>query len=600
MKTSEILHKLQNARRNSNGWLALCPSHDDTKQSLSVKEADGKILLKCFAGCDVPNIVSALGIELKDLFSEPMKTMTNNNFQSKKIVGVYPYADENGELLYENVRFEPKDFRQRRFDESGKEIWNLKDVRRVPYRLPELVEGLKEAAEIWLCEGEKDADNLRKLGFTVSSFKNWKPEFNHFVKNFDVVLFIDHDIAGLKQANDAAQILSGSVASLKLVDLFSNEPLPEKHGADISDFINLCAENEDLSADEISERLCIYAENADVWQQCEETNSETGTADFQSLFTIQDANIWLANAKLRPVPKMLFGEFWFEGELCISFADTGKGKSILAVQIGNSISKGESIGVFALETLKQKVLYFDFELSDKQFEARYSTRQGDYFINHYVFDENFKRGEINQESFTPAGFLDFEEYLFHSLEIEIIRTGAKVLIVDNITYLKNATETAKDAMPLMKALITLKKKYLLSILALAHTPKRDLSRPLTVNDLQGSKMLSNFADSIFAIGESAKDKNLRYLKQIKARNTEEIYHAEYVATCQITKPDNFLMFEFLNFGSEREHLKVLSDTDKADLIQQVKNLSAQGKSQRIIAAEIGIPLTSVNRYVNSK
>ncbi len=112
-------------------------------------------------------------------------------------------------------------------------------------------------------------------------------------------------------------------------------------------------------------------------------------------------------------------------------------------------------------------------------------------------------------------------------------------------------------------------------------------------------MLSNFADSIFAIGESAKDKNLRYFKQIKARNTEEIYHAEYVATCQITKPDNFLMFEFLNFGNEREHLKTLSENDKNDLIAQVKNLSAQGKSQREIQREIGISLGAVNKYLKN-
>jgi hypothetical protein len=110
-------------------------------------------------------------------------------------------------------------------------------------------------------------------------------------------------------------------------------------------------------------------------------------------------------------------------------------------------------------------------------------------------------------------------------------------------------------------------------------------------------MLSNFADSIFAIGESAKDKNLRYLKQIKARNTEEIYHAENVAVCQIIKPDNFLMFEFLDFGSEREHLKALSDTDKADLIQKVKNLSAVGESQRTIAKDLGISLGTVNNYL---
>lgn len=322
-------------------------------------------------------------------------------------------------------------------------------------------------------------------------------------------------------------------------------------------------------------------------------------ADFPSLFTIQDANQWLENAKLRPVPKMLFGELWFEGELCILFADTGKGKSILAVQIGDSISKGEDIGIFRLEAGKQKVLYFDFELSDKQFEARYSTKNGDYFTNHYLFDQNFKRGEINQNSFMPDHFRDFQEYLNFSLEYEIGQTETHILIVDNITYLKNATETAKDALPLMKELIRLKKKYNLSILALAHTPKRDLTRPLTVNDLQGSKMLSNFADSIFAIGESAKDKNLRYLKQIKARNTEIIYDAENVATCQITKPNNFLMFEFLNFGSEREHLKILSESDKTELIEKVKALSMSGDSQRTIARELGISLGAVNKYLKT-
>jgi hypothetical protein len=324
---------------------------------------------------------------------------------------------------------------------------------------------------------------------------------------------------------------------------------------------------------------------------------ETNNGNFPSLFTIQGANIWMENSKLRPVPKMLFGEFWFEGELCILFADTGKGKSILAVQIADSISKGLNIRNFKLEAKRQNVLYFDFELSDKQFEARYSIKQGDYFANHYAFDGNFKRGEINQNSFAPDRFKDFQEYLNFSLEYEIVQTEAKVLIVDNITYLKNATETAKDALPLMKELIRLKKKYDLSILALAHTPKRDLSRPITVNDLQGSKMLSNFSDSIFAIGESAKDKHLRYLKQIKARNTEEIYHAENVIVCQVAKPDNFLMFDFLSFGNEREHLKALSENDRSDLIQKVKDLSAAGESQRKISTELGISLGTVNNYL---
>ena len=91
----------------------------------------------------------------------------------------------------------------------------------------------------------------------------------------------------------------------------------------------------------------------------------------KGLFTVKTGNRWIEQAKTRPIPQMLFGEFWFEGELCILFADTNLGKSILAVQIGNSISRCEQIRGFKLETTKQPILYFDFELSDKQFENRY-------------------------------------------------------------------------------------------------------------------------------------------------------------------------------------------------------------------------------------
>ena len=124
----------------------------------------------------------------------------------------------------------------------------------------------------------------------------------------------------------------------------------------------------------------------------------------------------------------------------------------------------------------------------------------------------------------------------------------------------------------MKYLQALKKKYRLSILALAHTPKRDLSKPITRNDLQGSKMLINFCDSSFSIGESSHDKNIRYLKQIKARNTEIIYDAENVIVCQIEKADNFLQIEFLNFGTEREHLKQYSESEKSELENSIKGL----------------------------
>ena len=186
-----------------------------------------------------------------------------------------------------------------------------------------------------------------------------------------------------------------------------------------------------------------------------------------------------------------------------------------------------------------------------------------------------------------------------SIEKSIIETGAKILIIDNLTYLKSATESAKDALPLMKHLKALKSKHCLSIMALAHTPKRDLSKPITRNDLQGSKMLINFCDSSFSIGESHSDKNLRYLKQIKQRNTEQIYDAENVCVCQIDKPLNFLLFEFVNFGKEWEHLKQHTERDKDNLNEKVIELKRQGRSLREIGAELGISHTKAGRILNN-
>lgn len=309
------------------------------------------------------------------------------------------------------------------------------------------------------------------------------------------------------------------------------------------------------------------------------------------IFVMRTAGEWLEYAKLKPIPRMLFGEFWHENELCILFADTNLGKSILAVQIGNSISKGQPIAGLALEAPPQKVIYFDFELSEKQFENRYSNK----FTDHYDFNGNLCRVEIDSEADIPV-FLDFESYVNNSLEETIQETGTKIIIIDNITYLRSETENARNALPLMKYLKKLKSKYGLSILALAHTPKRELSKPITRNDLQGSKMLINFVDSCFSIGESQQHKNARYLKQIKARNTEIIYDAENVYNCEIQKPGNFLEFVFTDLGHEQEHLESCTLKDKKKLVEKVKELIQDGMSQRKIARKLRISLGAVNKY----
>ncbi|HMJ46812.1 MAG TPA: AAA family ATPase [Ferruginibacter sp.] len=305
--------------------------------------------------------------------------------------------------------------------------------------------------------------------------------------------------------------------------------------------------------------------------------------DNTGLFKVKTSNQWLLDASSRPVPKALYQSLWFEDEICVLFAETNLGKSILAVQIGVEIAAN------------QKIIYFDFELTDKQFERRYSED----FTNHYTFPENFLRAEIDPEEveYAIAGFKTMEDYLINSIERVVIETGAKVLIIDNLTYLRTETEKAKDALPLMKQIKALKNKYWLSILCLAHTPKRDLSKSITQNDLAGSKMLMNFCDSSFAIGSSTQDKATRYIKQIKVRNSEFLFDSENVAIYQIEKPFNFVHFSSKGFSSEREHLKQMTEQDRENIIRKVKELSVQGLSQREIAANLYISVGSVNNYL---
>jgi len=323
-------------------------------------------------------------------------------------------------------------------------------------------------------------------------------------------------------------------------------------------------------------------------------NNELGVRNSNNQFIIKTANEWIEDAKARPKPKMLFGELWHENEICILFADTNLGKSILAIQSGVSIASERSTCGLKNEVVAQKVLYFDFELSDKQFENRYSTN----YSEHFQFPSNFIRAEIN-DAFMCNNIVDFEKEFIKSLETTIIEENIKVIIIDNLTYLKNETEKAKDALSLMKELKTVKNKHNLSMLILAHTPKRDSSKPLTKNDLSGSKMLINFCDSAFAIGESSKENGLKYIKQIKQRNTEQCYGAENVILCQIEKTNSFLQFSFVDFGKEYEHLKtveIVSKDDRNDLILELHN---QGKSKVLIAEELKISEGTV-RYVLNK
>ena len=105
-----------------------------------------------------------MGLKISDLFAKPSSDATA---PKARIVANYDYADEDGEVLYRVVRYDPKDFRQCRPDSKGGWIWDMKDVGRVPYRLPELVK-TDPSEPVFIVEGEKDVESLRSLGLVAT------------------------------------------------------------------------------------------------------------------------------------------------------------------------------------------------------------------------------------------------------------------------------------------------------------------------------------------------------------------------------------------------------------------------------------------------
>ena len=313
----------------------------------------------------------------------------------------------------------------------------------------------------------------------------------------------------------------------------------------------------------------------------------------EDAFIIKPAARWLQTANKTGGASMLFGEFWYEGELCILFADTNVGKSILAVQIGDSITRGTGIGNFTKQADPARVLYFDFELTTKQFETRYSSAtQG-----NYAFNKKFLRAVFNPESRKARKFATYEDFINNELENALITTKAKVLIIDNITCLRNGAQAAAGTINLVRSLHAIKNKYRISILVLAHTPKRNPVKPVTRNDLQGSKMLINFCDSAFAIGESQSVPGQRYLKQIKQRSINERYGPNNVCLCHIEKPDNFLQLKFAGHANETDHLMHYTEQHRKATETRIAELAKEGLSVRQIAAQLNMAGTTVFRVL---
>ena len=180
----------------------------------------------------------------------------------------------------------------------------------------------------------------------------------------------------------------------------------------------------------------IGAELDSQRQQAENVLEQSG------MFSVKTANLTIQEAANRPDPVPLWLTLWYQGEVCCLFADSNLGKSIYAVQIAADIAE------------KRKVLYFDFELSDKQFQLRY-TNEGTGQCHR--FPDDLYRVEIARDCLCPQD--DFENSLIMGIEKLSVDMDCKILIIDNLSYLCMTSEKGEDAGRLMSRLMELKRRY---------------------------------------------------------------------------------------------------------------------------------------------
>jgi 5S rRNA maturation endonuclease (ribonuclease M5) len=213
---AEMLERFDRVRRLADGsWLVACRAHEDTNPSLHITLSGDRWLLDCKAGCSFEDVLAQARLEASDLFAE-------NGSGRREIVAAYDYTDETGRLLFQVVRFEPKDFRQRRPDGAGGWIWNLKDTRRVLYRLPQVREAIATGEPIFVAEGEKDVEALEREGLVATcnpmGASKWRPEYTEALRSAEVAVVADRDDEGHKHAADVARALESVAASVDVLE----------------------------------------------------------------------------------------------------------------------------------------------------------------------------------------------------------------------------------------------------------------------------------------------------------------------------------------------------------------------------------------------
>jgi P4 family phage/plasmid primase-like protien len=286
MPLTELLSRIEahthrKAAKSGAGHVCRCPAHEDGKASLCVSQGtSGKLVLHCQAGCKPEDVLARLGLTFKDLFNDADGKASARAASGKpRIVATYDYRDEAGKMLFQVCRFDPKDFRQRRPDQTAFGdgwTWNTRGVRRVLYRLPELLAAVKAGQSVFIAEGEKDVEALAKQGLAATcncgGAGKWRVEYNVPLRGAAVLIIADKDAPGRAHAVAVAAAVKPLARCVKVLELPDVNDKPVKDAADYfaaggtaDDLRKLADAAPEFAAQVAAAANAVAAINPNVW-----------------------------------------------------------------------------------------------------------------------------------------------------------------------------------------------------------------------------------------------------------------------------------------------------------------------------------------------
>lgn len=405
----------------------LCPFHSEKTPSCSIDEkkklffchgchAKGSII-DLICGLDGVSIRTAMErLEPSMAFREPPKFKES---PGQKIVACYVYLDANGNYAYEVVRYLPKTFRQRHKNEAGEFIWGMDGVERVLYRLPEVL----AAKEVWITEGEKDANNIAALGLcatcNVGGAGKWLDSYTESLGGKDVVLCGDTDEAGKAHIDLVQKSISGKVNTTRKIKL------PDGN-KDVSEFLSKFS-----NATEAKEALVKLFQDAQVLYRGVElpvySMYEAQAAYIRHLQNLESSTFTFS----RWLPSLACVRGLVPGELCCILAATSVGKTALLQNIAH---RARPLYTLMFELELPLTLMFERQVCAASDLAHYEVEQA--YKQGQTWDEGIKNMLDHIYVCDKSGLTvaKLEEYINRAE----LKTGWKpqLVLVDYIQLLK--------------------------------------------------------------------------------------------------------------------------------------------------------------------